>query len=85
MEFKSKSYIKTVEYGKKFGKSLKGGEVILLSGELGSGKTSFTKGIAQGLDIEETVTSPSFAIMTIYQGRICLFHFEDFLLLVRVF
>ncbi len=76
MEFKSKSYIKTVEYGKKFGKSLKGGEVILLSGELGSGKTSFTKGIAMGLDIEESVTSPSFAIMNIYQGKICLYHFD---------
>ena len=76
MELKSKSYIKTVEYGKKFGKSLKGGEVILLSGELGSGKTSFTKGIAMGLDIEESVTSPSFAIMNIYQGKICLYHFD---------
>ena len=76
MEFQSKSYIKTVEYGKKFGKSLKGGEVILLSGELGSGKTSFTKGIARGLDIEESITSPSFTIMNIYQGGICLYHFD---------
>ena len=76
MEFKSKSFLKTVEFGKKFGKSLAGGEVILLSGELGSGKTSLTKGIAMGLDIEESVTSPSFAIMNIYQGKLCLYHFD---------
>jgi len=65
-----------MNYGKKFGGTLIGGEVVLLSGSLGSGKTSFTKGIALGLGINENVTSPSFPIMNEYIGKIRLYHFD---------
>ena len=63
MTFRSRSYDETVSRGRELGESLRGGEVVLLSGPLGSGKTAFTKGIALGLGIDEMVTSPSFSIM----------------------
>lgn len=75
-EMESCSMEKTIQYGEELGKKLKGGEVILLSGPLGSGKTIFTKGIALGLNIEDIVTSPSFAIMCEYQGNFNLYHFD---------
>lgn len=55
---------------------LKGGEVILLDGRLGAGKTAFTKGIAEGLGVKKTVTSPTFTIMKEYDGRLLLRHFD---------
>ncbi len=76
MKFRSKSFQDTINYGKKFGGTLIGGEVVLLSGSLGSGKTAFTKGIALGLGINENVTSPSFSIMNEYIGKIRLYHFD---------
>jgi tRNA threonylcarbamoyladenosine biosynthesis protein TsaE len=76
MQFQSLSYEDTVNRGKEFGQSLRGGEVVLLTGPLGSGKTSFAKGIALGLGIEEMVLSPSFSIMNEYQGGILLYHFD---------
>ena len=76
MQFRSLSFEDTVEFGEKIGRSLKGGEVLILSGVLGSGKTAFTKGIARALRIEETVTSPSFSILNMYEGTIQLFHFD---------
>lgn len=58
-------------------KTLRAGDVILLHGELGAGKTTFTKGIAKALGIEETVTSPTFNYVKEYQGgRLPLFHFD---------
>ncbi len=62
------SYEETIEYGKAIGKSLKGHEVLVLKGPLASGKTVLTKGIALGLGIKETITSPSFTLMNIYEG-----------------
>jgi tRNA threonylcarbamoyladenosine biosynthesis protein TsaE len=76
MELISQSYSETVGYGSEFGKSLKGGEVVLLTGGLGCGKTVFTKGIAAALGITENVTSPSFSIMNIYSGNLNLYHFD---------
>ena len=55
---------------------LKGGEVILLSGNLGAGKTTFTKGLAKALGISEVVTSPTFTFMKEYHGRLNLYHFD---------
>ncbi|ACB83995.1 tRNA (adenosine(37)-N6)-threonylcarbamoyltransferase complex ATPase subunit type 1 TsaE [Natranaerobius thermophilus] len=52
------------------------GDIVLLTGDLGAGKTTFTKGIAQGLDIDEPVTSPSFTLMNQYSGSIPLYHFD---------
>jgi len=56
----------TIELAQKFAKSLKGGEIIGLIGELGSGKTVFVKGLAKGLGIKEIITSPTFVILKEY-------------------
>lgn len=74
----SKSAVVTMEFGKRLGKILKGGEVLGLIGELGAGKTTFVKGIAKGLGVNEQnpVNSPSFVLMREYEGRIPLYHFD---------
>ena len=72
----SNRYEDTVAYGKNLGRALAGGELIILTGQLGSGKTVLTKGIAESLDIDEVITSPSFAIMNLYEGRLKLCHFD---------
>ena len=57
--------------------ALKGGDIIGLVGDLGSGKTTFTKGIARGLKIkEDEVNSPTFTLMNVYEGRLSVFHFD---------
>ncbi len=64
--------------GKIVGENLTGGDVVALIGELGTGKTCFTQGIAKGIDIPEgyRITSPSFTLINEYQGRVRLFHFD---------
>jgi len=57
----------TIDFGKKFSKQLKGGEVILLIGDLGAGKTTFVRGVAQGFGYKKNVTSPTFVIMKVYE------------------
>lgn len=52
------------------------GDVLILSGELGAGKTQFTKGLADGLGVLEPVTSPTFNILLVHEGRIPLYHFD---------
>jgi tRNA threonylcarbamoyladenosine biosynthesis protein TsaE len=74
--FISKSIDETIRYGENIGRSLEGGEVLVLSGQLGSGKTVLAKGIAAGLGVQDTVTSPSFAILNVYRGRVDLYHFD---------
>lgn len=66
MEVKSISAQNTQYLGQELGKSLKGGEVIALYGDLGSGKTVFTQGIAKGLGIKKRVVSPTFVFMRSY-------------------
>ncbi|MDP2992349.1 MAG: tRNA (adenosine(37)-N6)-threonylcarbamoyltransferase complex ATPase subunit type 1 TsaE, partial [Deltaproteobacteria bacterium] len=68
----------TFNLGVSLGEILVGGDVVILQGELGAGKTWFTKGIAHGLGITNTntVTSPSFTIINEYQGRLPLFHMD---------
>lgn len=66
----------TLQLGRLLGKKLKGGEVIALKGDLGAGKTLFVKGLAQGLDAHEPVTSPTFNLIHLYQGRLLLAHFD---------
>jgi tRNA threonylcarbamoyladenosine biosynthesis protein TsaE len=58
-----------IAFGKKLSAKFKGGEVIELVGDLGVGKTTLTKGIAQGLEVKSTINSPSFTIMKEYSGR----------------
>ena len=57
----------TLVFAEKFAKKLRGGEVVALIGELGAGKTVFTKGLAHGLGIKERVQSPTFLLMKIYK------------------
>ena len=52
------------------------GDVLVLSGDLGAGKTQLTKGVASGLGVEEPVTSPTFNILLVHEGRIPLYHFD---------
>ena len=59
----------TLAFAKKFSKTLRGGEVVALIGELGAGKTIFTKGMARGLGIKERVQSPTFLLMKIYDVK----------------
>lgn len=68
MEFVCRSPEETFALGEKFGARLKGGEMILLSGGLGAGKTLFTKGILNALDFDvDEVTSPSFTLVNLYK------------------
>jgi len=73
----SGSSLDTEKLGLSLGRMLKGGEVILLVGELGSGKTVLVKGIARGLDIKENIVSPTFIIIKNYDmGRLRLNHID---------
>lgn len=66
----------TIELGRQLGASLKGGELIILHGELGAGKTQFVRGIAAGLDSADAVSSPTFVIERIYHGRLTMLHID---------
>ena len=72
--FLSKSREDTMAFAVEYAKTLRGGDVVLLDGDMGAGKTVFTKGVALGLGIEEEVTSPTYAYMNDYDGR--LFHYD---------
>ena len=63
--------------GRKLAQALQGGAVVAFTGDLGAGKTAFVSGMAEGLGIEERVTSPTFTIVNEYEGgRLPLFHFD---------
>lgn len=67
----------TLELGRKMGKEAKPGDVYTLIGDLGVGKTVFTQGIAEGLEIEESICSPTFTIVQVYEeGRMPFYHFD---------
>jgi tRNA threonylcarbamoyladenosine biosynthesis protein TsaE len=67
----------TFDLGTRIGEQLSGGEIILLNGPLGAGKTVFVKGLAHALDLdEEDVTSPSFTLVNLHQGRLLLYHID---------
>ena len=73
----SKSPEETIKFGEQLAKNFKGGDIVCFFGDLGSGKTTLIKGIAKGLKIRETkVSSPTFVLMNVYQGRLPLFHFD---------
>ncbi len=76
-EFETNSYQETYELGRKLGAECNPGDVFTLIGDLGVGKTVFTQGFAKGLGIEDSVNSPTFTILQIYdEGRIPLYHFD---------
>lgn len=76
MRYLSHSPADTANIAKMLAESLTGGEVIALEGGLGMGKTAFVAGLATGLDITSSVSSPTFNIMQCHQGRLTLYHFD---------
>ena len=71
------SAAETRAMGERLAGKLQAGDVILLEGDLGAGKSEFARGTAKGLGVTETVTSPSFTILNVYEsGRIPLYHFD---------
>jgi tRNA threonylcarbamoyladenosine biosynthesis protein TsaE len=76
-QFISNSPEETFEYAEKLGRTLSGGEIILLSGGLGAGKTLFTKGILEALDFDiDEVTSPSFTLVNLYNAKFDVYHID---------
>lgn len=63
-------------FSEKLGSLLQPGDVLALEGDLGAGKTTFTKGLAKGLDIKRNVNSPTFTIIKEYHGRLPLYHMD---------
>ena len=76
MEIVTKSENETRGFAKTIAEKLSAGDVILYTGEMGAGKTAFTKGIAEYFGTEEEVTSPTFALVHEYPGRVPVFHFD---------
>ena len=76
-EFLSESPVETFALGERLGTELTGGEILLLNGPLGAGKTMMVKGIATALGLEhEEVTSPSFTLVNPHYGRLLLYHID---------
>ena len=67
-EFISHSAEETMQFAEEVAKTLKAGDVILYEGDLGAGKTTFTKGLAKALEVSDVVTSPTFALVNEYFG-----------------
>lgn len=63
-------------FSEKLGKRLIAGDILVLTGDLGAGKTTFTKGLGIGLDIKQMIKSPTFTIVREYQGRLPLYHMD---------
>ena len=77
MDYITRSAAETEALGERLGKTLTGGEILAYEGNLGMGKTAFTRGLARGLGFNGRVTSPTFTIVNEYEGgRLPLFHFD---------
>lgn len=76
LTFTTSSAEETISLGYKIGKLLKKGDIIAMQGTLAAGKTTITKGIAQALGITETITSPTFCLISEYQGTMPLYHMD---------
>lgn len=72
--FVSENAEETLSFGERYAKTLKAGDVVILDGEMGAGKTVFCKGVAKGLGIEDEILSPTYAYMNDYYGK--LYHFD---------
>jgi tRNA threonylcarbamoyladenosine biosynthesis protein TsaE len=66
----------TEAFGERFGKRLRVGDMVLLTGELGAGKTTFVRGVARGTESESPVASPTFQLVRVYPGRVQLAHID---------
>lgn len=76
MVWETNSHEETFLIGKSIAKVSKQGDIFCLVGDLGAGKTVFAKGFAEGLNINDEITSPTFTILNIYNGRILFYHFD---------
>lgn len=76
LTFKTNSPEETIALGLRIGKKLKKGDVIAMQGTLAAGKTTITKGIAQALEIQDTITSPTFCLISEYYGKMPLYHMD---------
>lgn len=76
MKIELNSLEKTENFGKKLGSLLDSGDILCMDGDLGAGKTTMTKSIGLGLGVEEYITSPTFALVNIYSGRLMVYHFD---------
>ena len=75
-EFVSNSEQETRDFAKQIAAKLRAGDVVLFNGDMGAGKTAFTRGLAEYLGADGEVSSPTFALVHEYYGRIPLFHFD---------
>lgn len=78
MKFITHSYLETIALGKKLGAILEPNSIIAMNGDLAAGKTTFTKGIGQGLNIKQVINSPTFNILKIYKGDKTLYHIDAY-------
>jgi tRNA threonylcarbamoyladenosine biosynthesis protein TsaE len=78
MRLVSRSPAETIEFGRRLGAVAAAGDVFLLDGPFGAGKTHFVQGLAAGLGAEAVVTSPSFILANEYRGRLPLYHLDLF-------
>ena len=76
LTFTTSSAEETITLGEKIGRLLKKGDIIAMQGTLAAGKTTITKGIAKALGITDTITSPTFCLISEYYGRMPLYHFD---------
>ena len=76
LKYRSENLAATIQLGNTIGELLEPGQLILISGELGAGKTSLTQGIANGLKVEDEVTSPTYNLINEYEGELPLFHMD---------
>ena len=78
MKYKVVGLDETKKIASDFAAGLTGGEVVLLNGDLGAGKTTFTKFVFDALGVKEVVNSPTFAILKTYNGKFKLHHFDTY-------
>jgi len=76
LEIRLEGLKETKEFGIKLGSILKSGDIVCLNGELGAGKTTLTKSIGLGLGVTDYITSPTFALINEYNGRVPVYHFD---------
>lgn len=76
LTFKTNTPEETIELGRKIGRLLKKGDIIAMQGTLAAGKTTITKGIAESLGISDTITSPTFCLISEYEGNMPLYHMD---------
>ena len=75
-ELLSDSFENTLKIGEKIGRVLQAGDIICMEGDLGAGKTSMTKGIALALEIPDEITSPTYTLISEYEGKCPLYHMD---------